>query len=68
MLYIRDLGQCDGLSNEQLKHLAITASSVFGSLDVALFCLDRLVERHAISFDIPKAFVDAMPKETRRYS
>ena len=66
-VYIRDLGQVDrDYSDEQLKHLALLAHSVFESYDIVLFCLDKLVAREAIPDDLPAAYVDALPKNLRR--
>lgn len=62
-VYLKDLGKLETYRNDDLKHLAILASSVFDSHDLVLFCLDRLVERRAIEADVPGAYVDALPSE-----
>lgn len=60
-VYIRDPGHWNDWSNEQLKHLAISAATVFESHDLALFCLDKLVSRKAIPESFPEAYVDCLP-------
>lgn len=65
-IYLRDLGHPDRLSDEALKHLSILSSSVFGSHDVALFCLDELVRRDAITPEVPKKLSDRLPEELKR--
>ncbi|MEO0379349.1 MAG: FkbM family methyltransferase [Pseudomonadota bacterium] len=62
-IYIRDPGGWESWSNEQLKHLAISAATIFESHDLALFCLDKLVGRKAIPADMPEAYVDCLPPE-----
>lgn len=62
-VYIRDLGKLETYSDEDLKHLAITAALVFESHDLALFCLDRLIERDAAPSSLPARYVDLLPKE-----
>jgi FkbM family methyltransferase len=61
-VYIRDPETCADWTDEQLKHLAVAAAGVFASPDLAVFCLDRLVERGAIAGDVPAGFVDLLPK------
>lgn len=60
-VYVRDLGEAEALSNAQLAHLAILAAGVFDSYDLALFCLDALVERGVIAADIPAGFAARLP-------
>ena len=62
-IYIRDPGGWESWSNEQLKHMAISAATIFESHDLALFCLDKLVVRKAIPADMPEAYVDCLPPE-----
>lgn len=61
-VYIRDPAGADNWSDEKLKHLAIAATGVFESYDLALYCLDKLVARSAIHADVPSGFVDRLPK------
>jgi len=65
-IYLRDLGQPDAFSDEQFKHLAILAASVFHSHDLALACLDRLAERGAVAPDLAECYVDALPEHLRK--
>ncbi len=62
-VYIRDPGDWENWSDEQLKHLAISAASIFESHDLALFCLDKLVTRGSIPAGLPAAYVDCLPGE-----
>lgn len=65
-VYVRDLGKVAQCSSEQLKHLAIAATSMFASFDLALFCLDELVKRAAIDADIPAAYATLLAPELRK--
>lgn len=65
-VYIRDLGQVANCTSEQLKHLAIAATTLFESYDLALFCLDELVKRNSIAKNIPAAYVDLLPPALRK--
>lgn len=65
-VYIRDLGQVDHYTDEQLKHLAICATAVFESYDLALFCLDELVNRRAIAPDLPADYTAMLPDSLRK--
>jgi FkbM family methyltransferase len=62
-VYLRDLGQPDGLATEKIRHLAILAAGVIGSFDLAVFCLDLLVARGALDAGAPGRFVDLLPPE-----
>lgn len=64
-VYISDLAKLDLYSNEQLKHLAILACSVFESYDLTLFCLDELVKRGDLCDNVPGAFVATFPAKLR---
>lgn len=65
-VYIRDLGRPEAVSDDDLKHLAILAASVFESHDLALHCLDHLVARGAVGAGLPEAYADALPEALRR--
>lgn len=65
-VYIRDMGVPEACSDEALKHMAILASGVFDSHDLALHCLDLLVARGAAESDLPARYVDALPAELRK--
>ncbi len=47
-VFIRSLRTPEAIGNEQLKHMAILADSVFESFDIAVRCLDLLIERNAV--------------------
>ncbi len=64
-VYIRNVSEPENLDVDQLKHMAILASGVFGSHSLAIYCLDELVARKAVAADLPKRYVDLMPAELR---
>lgn len=51
VVYARDFTHPDGMSTEQLKHLALIAHHCYGSFDLTINCLQHLVKRGAISSD-----------------
>lgn len=65
-VYLRDPGLPDAIGDEKMKHMAILACGVFDSQDLAIQCLDRLVERGSISEAVPKEFVDRLPGNLRK--
>ena len=65
-VYLRDPGLPDAISDEKMKHMAILACAVFDSQDLALHCLDHLVERGVIPGDSPAEFVDTLPAHLRK--
>lgn len=66
VVYLRNLETLPDLSDDQLKHLCITAGAVFGSHTVALHALDLLVARGAVDASLPAAYVGAMPASLRK--
>ncbi len=60
-VFLRSLRHFSAMSSEQLKHLAILADAVFEGFDVALFCLDRLIERGEISADAVASYAKRIP-------
>lgn len=58
ILYVRDIAYPQRLSNEQLSHLAMIAFHVYGSTDLALFCIRELSRRGATSADAGAQFLD----------
>jgi hypothetical protein len=48
MVYVRDFSRPNGMSDEQLKHLALIAHGVYGSYDLALRCVMLLEQRGAL--------------------
>ena len=45
MVYIRDIAHPQRMTSEQLGHLALIAFHIYGSLDLAVFCLIELIQR-----------------------
>jgi FkbM family methyltransferase len=48
MVYVRDFSRPGGISDEQLKHLALIAHGVYESYDLALRCVMLLEQRGAL--------------------
>jgi hypothetical protein len=44
-VYVRDLAHPESMSSEQLSHLAMIAVHIYGSVDLAVFCLIELQKR-----------------------
>ena len=65
-VYIRDPGRLDLYSNENLKHLAIAATSLFHSFDLALFCIDELARRGVVSTALAKMYVEKLPDKLKK--
>ncbi|CAB4771089.1 unannotated protein [freshwater metagenome] len=49
VVYVRDFGRADVMTDEQLTQLALIAHFVYGSADLAYRCLLHLVQRSAVS-------------------
>ncbi|MDT8855714.1 FkbM family methyltransferase [Paracoccaceae bacterium Fryx2] len=64
-VYIRSLEDKADWSDTQLKHLALLASGIFGSHDLALFCLDQLIQRKSIDAETAADYVDLLPDKLR---
>jgi len=60
-VYIRNMENIDDWSADQLKHLALSAGTVFDSQDLCVRCLDHLVNRKEIDASVPAAYVDLLP-------
>ena len=58
MVYVRDFTKPDGLSDEQLKHLALISHICYKSFDLALRCVVLLEQRGVL----PKGSADQYPK------
>ncbi len=65
-LYIRDLTRLDAVSNDQLYRLAILAEGVMQSPSLALFCLEELARREAVTDSAVEEYVALLPAEWRR--
>ncbi|WP_077080091.1 FkbM family methyltransferase [Mycobacterium numidiamassiliense] len=48
LVYVRDFGRPDEMTDEQLKQLALIAHHCYGSVDLALRCVTLLDERRAL--------------------
>jgi FkbM family methyltransferase len=44
-VYVRDLAHTESMSSEQLSHLAMIAFHIYGSVDLAVFCVTELQRR-----------------------
>lgn len=64
-VYIRPSESPDSLEIRQLKCLALFATEVFRSIDLAVKCLHMLVERRAVASTLPQIYVDALPNWLR---
>ena len=45
MVYVRDLAHPERMTSEQLAHLAMIAFHIYGSVDLAVFCIIELQQR-----------------------
>ena len=66
MVYVRDFTDSDQLSHEQLQHLALVAHHVYGSSDLAHFCLLALARRSLVQQDGPAAYLDCWAADLTR--
>jgi FkbM family methyltransferase len=57
-VYVRDIAYPDRLTDEQLSQLAMIAFHVYGSIDLALFCVLQLSHRGHTSADAGQRFLD----------
>jgi FkbM family methyltransferase len=62
IVYVRDFTKPDLMQSEQLKHLAIIAHYCYGSFDLAINCIHRLVARKSISQDSMARYVSQLSK------
>lgn len=51
MVYVRDLAHPKRMTSEQLSHLAMIAFHIYGSVDLAVFCIIELQQRGRASED-----------------
>ena len=65
-VFIKDLRKPDGVSDQQLAHLALLADAVFESFDLSLRCIDLLAGRGRVSNSLASNYVDLLPPEVRR--
>ena len=64
-VFIRDLIDPENVPDETLKHLAILADAVFESFDLAVRCLDLLIERGTIDTRAAGGYVARLPDLAR---
>lgn len=57
IVYVRDFGHPESMTDEQLKQLALVAHHVYGSTDLAYHCLSVLVTRNAAAPDAPNRYL-----------
>ncbi|MFF3907684.1 FkbM family methyltransferase [Streptomyces sp. NPDC001848] len=60
VVYVRDFGHCESMTDEQLKQLALIAHHVYGSTDLAYHCLVVLAARNVTAPDAPARYVAAL--------
>lgn len=64
-IYLRNIAEPESLSDDQLKHMALLAASVFDSHSLALYCIDALAARGAVAIDLAARYVDTLPADLR---
>ncbi|MGW6703326.1 FkbM family methyltransferase [Streptomyces sp. NPDC054956] len=60
IVYVRDFGHPESMTDEQLKQLALVAHHVYGSTDLAYRCLSVLVTRNAVAPGAPGDYLTAL--------
>jgi hypothetical protein len=56
VVYVRDFRAPRSLSVAHWKQLAMIAHHVLGSFDLAMHCIERLVEREAVKAEAPAMY------------
>lgn len=62
-VFLRSLRHSRNISDEQLKHMAILADTVFESFDIAIRCVDLLVARKIADPDLAEAYAMSVPDQ-----
>ncbi|WP_296419330.1 FkbM family methyltransferase [Pseudooctadecabacter sp.] len=62
-VYIRNIEDISIVTSHQLKQLAIAATVMFDSFDLALHCLDELARRGDAAGDVAERFVPLLPAQ-----
>ncbi|MGR4880181.1 FkbM family methyltransferase [Streptomyces sp. LARHCF249] len=57
VVYVRDFGHPESMTDEQLKQLALVGHHVYGSTDLAYHCLRQLSLRKVVGPDAPNRFL-----------
>ncbi|MFJ3231204.1 FkbM family methyltransferase [Streptomyces sp. NPDC086787] len=60
VVYVRDFGHLESMTDEQLKHMSLIAHHVYGSNDLAHRCLAELVQRDVITPDTPNRYLASL--------
>ncbi|MFJ6637098.1 FkbM family methyltransferase [Streptomyces sp. NPDC091376] len=60
VVYVRDFGHPESMTDEQLKQLALIAHHVYGSSDLTYHCLSVLLTRKAAALDAPNRYLTAL--------
>ncbi|MFE2282693.1 FkbM family methyltransferase [Streptomyces sp. NPDC059443] len=60
VVYVRDFGHPESMTDEQLKQLAMVAHHVYGSTDLAYRCLSVLGTRNVVAPDAPGRYLSAL--------
>ncbi|MCX5609965.1 MULTISPECIES: FkbM family methyltransferase [unclassified Streptomyces] len=65
VVYVRDFGHPESMTDEQLKQLALVAHHVYDSTDLAYHCLSQLSVRGLAVPDAPNRFLAALGSANR---
>lgn len=60
VVYVRDFGRPESMTDEQLRQLALIAHHVYDSTDLAYYCLSRLSMRNLADPDAPNRYLAAL--------
>ena len=68
LVYVRDFSQPQGMSDEQLKHLALIAHHCYGSFDLTLRCVMLLEQRKTLPVGSQNAYLRLLIKPAQEAS
>ncbi|MCJ0868853.1 FkbM family methyltransferase [Streptomyces sp. AP-93] len=60
VVYVRDFGHPESMTDEQLRQLALVAHHVYDSTDLAYYCLNQLSMRNLAAPDAPNRYLAAL--------
>ena len=66
VVYVRDFGRADAMTDDQLMQLALISHFVYGSADLAYRCLLHLVQRSVVSLARVTEFLRIADRDARR--
>lgn len=66
VVFIKDMSNHKQLTDEQLKRLTMAAGDIFNSPDLAIRCLDLLVEREVLDKNVPGKYVELLPGSIKK--